>query len=53
MVAYKENRKEEARRLADETRKSLSRRTSSNLLLKLTNQLFQELEDDKPMTAGL
>ena len=53
MVAYKEDRKEEARRLADETRKSLSRRTSSNLLLKLTNQLFQELEDDKRMASRL
>jgi LuxR family glucitol operon transcriptional activator len=53
MVAYKENRKEEARRLADETRKSLTRRTSSNLLLKLTNQLFLELDDDKQMTARL
>jgi len=47
MVAYKENEKKEARRLADETRRSLSRRTSSNLLLKLTNQLFQDLEHDR------
>jgi len=46
MVAYKENEKEEARRLADETRRSLSRRITSNLLLKLTNQLFQDLERD-------
>src|SRR5215213_2898395 len=51
MVAYKENKKEEARRLADETRKSLSRRTSSNLLLKLTNQLFQDLEHDRNKNA--
>ena len=46
MVAFKENEKEEARRLADETKKSLSRRTTSNLLLKLTNQLFEDLERD-------
>jgi hypothetical protein len=46
MIAYKEDRKEDALRLVNETRKSLSRRTTSNLLLKLINQLFQYLQND-------
>ncbi len=44
LVAYKRNQKEEARRLANETREALSRKTASNILLKLINELYQEME---------
>ena len=44
LVAYKMNQKEEARRIVSETKEALSRRTTSNLLLKLTNKLFEDLE---------
>lgn len=44
LVAYQRNQKEEARRLAHETREALSRRTTSNLLLKMINKLFEDIE---------
>jgi hypothetical protein len=48
LVAYTRNQKEEARRLANETREIISRKTTSNLLLNLINQLFQKIEAENP-----
>jgi LuxR family transcriptional regulator, glucitol operon activator len=46
LVAYKRNQTGEARRLANETKAALSRKTTSHLLLELLNQLFQEMEGE-------
>jgi len=50
LVAYKMGETGSARGLIEEIRDKLSRRTASNLLLKLINQLYDEL-DGKHMTA--
>jgi LuxR family transcriptional regulator, glucitol operon activator len=48
LVAYKRKQKEEAQRLAKETKEALSRKTTSNLLLKLLDQLFEKIEAENP-----
>jgi LuxR family glucitol operon transcriptional activator len=44
LAAYKKGEKEEARRIAKGAKEELSRRTTTNLLLKLINKLFEDLE---------
>lgn len=44
LIAYKRGEKVQAELLVDEVKKELSRRFTSNLLLKLINKLFEDLE---------
>lgn len=46
LVAYKRGETEKASRLANETKEALSRKTASNILLKLINELYQDMESE-------
>jgi hypothetical protein len=48
LVAYKRKQKDKARRLVKETKEALFRKTTSNLLLMLLDQLYQKIEAEDP-----
>jgi LuxR family glucitol operon transcriptional activator len=50
LVAFRRNQKEEARRLAYETKEALSRKAASNILRKLIDELYEEMETESKNT---